>query len=61
MPQILTETSSKWGNTYRHKYYLDGQRISDEEADRIFNNASPKQISSEKLVTVWRSKWEIET
>ncbi len=26
----LTMTSSLWGNLYRHRYYIDGQRVSDD-------------------------------
>lgn len=61
MKQILTETASKWGNMYKIRYYLDGRRISQAEADTIFEKQDPKQISSERVpeISGWRSKWEV--
>lgn len=61
---ILTETSTQWGNMYRHRYYLDGRRIPAAEAEALFETHNPKQISSERPKLGrdywnWRSKWEI--
>lgn len=61
MIRVLTETASKWGNLYKLRYYLDGRRIPDAEAQRLFDEHNPKQISSERVshLSGWRSKWEI--
>ena len=31
----LIAHSSKWGNMYRHRYYLDGRRINEAEYTRL--------------------------
>lgn len=59
--KILTETASKWGNLYELRYYLDGQRIPNEEAHRLFDEHDPKQISSNRITSGWRTEWEIPT
>ena len=58
---ILQETTSKWGNGYQLRYYLDGQRISQEEATRLFETSEPEQISNERVseISGWRSRWKL--
>lgn len=36
---ILMMTSTKWGNLYRHRYYLDGRRISEREGNELARRA----------------------
>ena len=58
---ILQETASKRGNLYHMRYYLDGRRIPNSEAHRLFNLFEPKLKSSERVSSIagWRSTWEI--
>jgi hypothetical protein len=56
---IMTETSSKWGNLYNIRFYLNGRRISKDKALQIFEKHKPEQISSERVpkFSGWRTKW----
>lgn len=55
----LVETASKWGNGYNCRYYLNGRRITNTEAHRLFNDLPFQQVNSERLVAGWRSTWEL--
>lgn len=30
----VIQSSSKWGNLYRHRFYIDGRRVREDEFDR---------------------------
>ena len=59
----LVETASKWGNLYRLRYFLDGRRISDSDADEIIKTKERKKIKDEQVSSLagWRTTWEIKT
>jgi hypothetical protein len=55
----LTETSTLWGNLYRRRYYLDGRRIPEAEADRILKRHHWENDGFEKRGPTWRTHWNI--
>lgn len=57
---VLMQTASKWGVGYRFRYYLDGKRVSEREADALFaDHPNRKQTVSEPTDFGWRTKWEL--
>jgi len=59
----LIMTSSLWGVSYRHRYYLNGKRISADGFRRLFDcNASARLSGPDKRTSYgWRKEWQIPT
>jgi len=54
----LKETQSQWGNLYKRRYFLDGERIAESHANSILSRHMYEQIRSGKdnngnWFTVW--------
>lgn len=55
----LTETSTLWGNLYRRRYYLNGRRIAEAEADRILKQHYWEDDGFEGRGPTQRKHWNI--
>lgn len=58
----LTKTSSRWGNLYRFRFFIDGKRVSKNEFERIFSTTTESQRDeahcSKATEFGWRDDWE---
>lgn len=58
MAQVLTETLSRWGVTYRRRYYLDGKRVSEYVAGELLAERGG-QSESKRTSYGWRTDWRL--
>jgi len=61
MMDKLTMTSTRWGVSYRHRYYLNGVRIDAARFRRLFDCNSSARIDGPDIVTSYgfRKEWQI--
>lgn len=56
----LTEISSLWGNLYRHRYYIDGKRVSDDTFSYSTKDINLSETGkSKKTAYGYRKDWDI--
>lgn len=55
----LVQTSSRWGNLYRFRYYVNGRRVSYADWKRRKDETSLTLIKSAEATSYgWRDTWE---